>query len=183
MSDNPYEAPAARVEDPIEGDDVAIRTPLLRHEASLKSVAWLYWLVAAWFGFLGATMLPEALAGGAQGDFGYGFVAIGGVMVLLALAFAVTGWGFLSLAPWVKVPGGILSGLGLLAIPIGTLFNAWILYLMFGAKGRRILAPDSPAIRRRTPQLKWRRSAAEWVGVALILGIPALLIAWLVSTG
>ena len=178
MSDNPYEAPAARLDDPVEGDDVAIRTPLLKHEASLKPVALLYWLGAAYTGVVGAVMLPEALRKGPQGDFGYGFIVMAVVALVFAVAFAVTGWGFRTLAPWVKVPGGILSGIGLLAIPIGTLFNAYILYLMFGAKGRRILAPDYPAIRARTPHLKWRRSAAEWVGVGLILGIPCRLIAW-----
>jgi hypothetical protein len=180
MSDNPYEAPTARVDDPVEGDDAAIRTPLLKHEASLKSVAWLYWLVALYAGFVGAAMLPDALRHGPQGDFGYGFVVMSIVALVFALAFAVTGWGFRTLAPWVRVPGGILSGLGLLAIPIGTLFNGYILYLMFGAKGRRILSPDYAAIRARTPHLVWRRSAAEWVGVGLILGIPLLLIAWMV---
>ena len=183
MSDNPYEAPSAHVEDPGNDDDVAIRQPLLKHEASLRSVGGLYWLGAAMFGFGGAVMLPNALEMGPQGDFGQGFVYIAVIYLVLAAGLAITGWGFLRLAPWVRLPGGILAALGLLAIPIGTLINGYVLFLMFGEKGRRILTDEYAAIRARTPQLRYRRSTGEKVGVALVLGIPALLLAWLISRG
>jgi hypothetical protein len=184
MSDNPYEAPAARVDDPGNDDaDTAIRRPLLRHEASLRSVGWLYWLGALVLGFAGVVMLPQALSTGPQGDFGYGFVIVAVVYLVLAIASAITGWGFRTLAPWVRIPGGILSGIGLLGIPVGTLINGYILYLMFGAKGRRILSDDYAAIRARTPHLRFTRGTGEKIGIALVLLVPAGLLAWLIARG
>ena len=182
MSENPYEAPAARVDDPVEGDDEATRRPLLKHEASLRSVAWLYWLGMLLFGSLGIGLVVQ-MAGTdlpPDAELGTAFWVMGVIYLGLAIAFAATGWGFRTLAPWVRIPGGLFSALGLLGIPIGTLINGYVLWLMFGAKGRRILTDEYATIRRRTPHLVYRRSTAEKVGIVLILGVPALIIAWMI---
>ena len=96
----------------------------------------------------------------------------------VAAAFVFVGRGYQELSPWVRWPGGILSAIGLLGVPIGTLLNGYILFLMFSAKGRRILSPEYAELRARTPHIEFRRSTREKVAMVLVVVVPIVAMVW-----
>jgi hypothetical protein len=174
---NPYAAPAAHVADVAPGtsEAEAIRVAHIRHERQVKAVGTLYYLGGAltalaaivfWLGPQGPLM---------DSAFSLGIAA---VYTLLAAAWLVLGYGFRRMRPWVRVPGGILSALGLLAIPVGTLVNAWVLWIMFSAKGQVILSPTYDAIVAATPHVKYRWTVGDKIATTIIvlvlLGVVAL---------
>jgi hypothetical protein len=169
MESNPYQAPSARVEDPVETGVDAERTAHLRHEARLRMVGILYWLGAAVMVVIfGSVLVVESVTPDAAGW------AMPGTLTVIALLAAVVGWGYWSLSPWVRWPGTVFSVLGLLAIPIGPIVHGYFLYLMWCAKGRRVLAPDYAEVRRRTPHLRYRRTVGDWIALAILIGLPVL---------
>ncbi len=68
----------------------------------------------------------------------------------------------------------IISALGLLAFPIGTLINGYILCTLSGKKGRMVFSPEYKAIMAITARPKVRTSAAVWVVLAIALFIIAV---------
>lgn len=174
---DPYAAPIAVVADPDASPLEATRIAHLRHETSLRSVGWIYALGALLTGSTGVTMLYAV--GRLPANSPSEFHTLGPVFLVFAVLAAISAWGFRMLSPWVRWIGGALSVLGLLWIPIGTLFNGYVLYLMFSAKGRRIFTAEYAQIRRQTPHVRFRRSPIEWAGVAVVVGLLALLAAWL----
>lgn len=168
MESNPYQAPAARIEDPVATGVDAERIAHLRHEARLRSVGILYWLGAAVMLVVIGAPLADTTPDG------FGWVLLG-ASLLVALLAVVVGWGYWSLAAWVRWPATALSALGMLAIPVGPLVHGYILYLLWCAKGRRVLAPDYADVRRQTPHLKFRRTVGDWIALAIIVGVPVLL--------
>ena len=80
-----------------------------------------------------------------------------------------------------RVPVAILSGIGLLNFPIGTLINAYILYLVFSAKGQYVLSRPYAEIIRQTPHVRYRSSALLIVLLIIIGLIVAAVVtfAWL----
>src|SRR5690349_9344583 len=119
---NPYAAPSAFVADVAaeRSEAEAIREAHIRHERQLKGIGSLYVL-----GTIGGVLAIIAILGAGTSGRDQAFVT--GFLVLYAaitLASAFTAFGYRRLRPWVKVPGGILSALGLLAFPVGTLINA-----------------------------------------------------------
>jgi hypothetical protein len=177
MQSNPYEAPAARVDDPALSGAEAERTAHLRHEARLRSVGVLYWLGAA----ATVLMVGMSLATAPSAD-PEGWTTVGAV-VLAALLAAVIGWGYWSLSPWVRWPGTAVSVLGLLAIPIGPVIHGYFLYLLWCAKGRRVLAPGYAQVRQRTPHLRYRRTIGDWIALVVIAGVSLVLLAMLLAVG
>ena len=77
-----------------------------------------------------------------------------------------------------KIPVTILSGLGLLSIPIGTLINGYILYLMYSQKGKVVFSPEYQDIRDATPEIQYQTSKLAWgILIVLVLGLVALIAA------
>jgi hypothetical protein len=177
METDPYLPPAAEVGDPVGNEVEEVRRAHLRHEARLRSVGVLYWLgAAAIVAFVGVSLATVSV----RNPDG---LAMTGAVVLVALLAAGVGWGFWSLSPWVRWPGTALSLLGLLAIPIGPIIHGYFLYLLWCAKGRRVLAPDYAQVRRQTPQLRYRRSVGDWIALIVIVGVPLALLAMFVALG
>ena len=83
------------------------------------------------------------------------------------------GWGVRGLRRWGRILGCILSALGLLGFPIGTLINAYILYLFLSKKGRTIFAPEYQDVIAATPDVKYRTSIVVWI----VLGLLVILVA------
>lgn len=180
---NPYAAPTAVVADfaPESSEAERIRLAHVRHERQLKGIGSLYFLVA-FFGMLGGIAMVVGAFGAGVGevrgtdDFALG---VGFAYIAIAALTAFLGLGFRRLRPWIRIPGGILSAIGLLAIPIGTLLNLYILYSMFGAKGQVVLSPSYDAIVAQTPHVKYRYTLGDKIAttiiVALVLGLFALI--------
>jgi hypothetical protein len=181
MSSSPYAPPLAAVNDPAAGSSEveAIRREHLAHERQLKSVGILYYfagtmVVIGFMAFFIAWVLP------APGNTKTppGIFAITVLYFVLGVLSLVLGYGFRRLKPWVTVPATILSALGLLAFPVGTLINARILYLIYCKKGRIVLAHGYSDVIAATPHMKYRLTAGDWIALGflglLVLGLVFL---------
>ena len=148
----------------VDSEAEEIRKKHIRHEASIKSVGVLYFLGSAFMVVAGFTQLASPRAG---------------QNVMLAVLFlglaAVQIWAGIGLRR-LKLPGrlaaGILSGLGLLAFPVGTIINGYILYLLYSKKGSTVFSPEYKQVIEATPHIKYRTSIVIWI----LLGLVFLLI-------
>ncbi len=140
-----------------------IRKDHIKHEASVKSIGILYFLAAAFLILAGGLGLTAN-----QGE--------GVIVSLLFLAIGVAqiwvGIGLRGLKPWARIPTGILSGIGLLGIPVGTLINGYILYLIFSQKGKTVFSEEYKQVIAQTPHVKYKTSIVVWI----FLGLLVLLI-------
>ncbi len=165
---DPYAVPVAHLEDRPMADSSAaeaLRRTLIRHEVQLKSVGALFYLGG--FGLL-VTLLVAIPAGLDRGTDLLGVVIIT-LLLVLAGFYLVLGYGFRRLQPWVRIPGGILTALGLLSFPIGTLIGAYVLYLMFGQKGQQVLTPEYQNVIAATAHVRYERSTGDWIALGLVL--------------
>ena len=166
---NPYAAPAARVDDVSANPEAeAIRREHINHEASIKAVGFLYYLG-------GAVVLigtVATLAGAPKDPRALLMLAL----ALVGVAQLFAGWGVRALRPWGRVVGCVLSVIGLLGFPVGTLINAYILYLFLSKKGRTIFSPDYQDVVAATPHVKYKMSIVVWIFLALIVGLIAIVI-------
>ena len=164
---NPYSAPTARVEDNDAGEAETIRRAHLSHETSVKGAGGLY--------LLGGVLLTiggvAALAGGVRGG-------TDAVTALFVLALGVlqfwAGLKVRALQRGGRIAGGVLSGLGLLAFPIGTLINGYILWLFFSDKGKTVFSDAYKDVIAATPHVKAKTSIVVWIVLAILLGLIAI---------
>ncbi|AVP99755.1 hypothetical protein C7S18_22400 [Ahniella affigens] len=179
---NPYLAPKTTVSDwnDPRSDLVAIREEHVRHEVLLKSIGSLYGLgaVACIFALVATLMTLSSVPEASDGTIFLVLSALiyGGI----GLGSAFIAYGFRKLKPWVKIPGTILAGIGLLGIPVGTIVNVYILYLIWCQKGRRVLADDYQGIIAQTPQVKYKRSVGDWIALIIVVGLLLVLIGLIV---
>jgi len=190
MHNNPYAAPSAPVQDHVEtrDDAVAIREAHVRHEVTLKSVGSLYGLGSfmMMFGAIVSIVFPLTARGDTSQDEAIMVLAVmSAIYLVVGIGLGFMAFGFRTLRPWVKIPGTILSGLGLLAIPVGTLIHGYILYQIWCAQGQRVLSPDYRDIIARTPQVRYRRTVGDWIALGIVvlglLGLAALLLSSLLG--
>lgn len=152
-----------------------IRQAHIKHEASIKSVAILYFLSSA-------IVLLAALVSAFSGEAGAGL--IGFLMLGLCAAQIWVGLGLRKLKRWARIPTGILSGIGLIGFPVGTLINAYILYLIFCRKGATVFSDDYKLVIAQTPHIKYRTSVLVWVLLALFVALIGMAIVFaLFSSG
>jgi len=59
------------------------------------------------------------------------------LLVVLGVGQLLAGWGVRALRSWGRTVGCVLSAIGLLGFPIGTLINGYILYLLPRRKAAR----------------------------------------------
>jgi len=165
---NPYAAPAAPVEDvSANAEAEAIRKAHISHEASIKAVGLLYYL-----GGIGVTLAALAGLAGAKDA----SVAVTLLLIGLGVGQFFAGWGVRALRPWGRIVGCILSGIGLIGFPIGTLINGYILYLFLSKKGRTIFAPEYQDVIAATPHVKYRTSIIVWIFLALVVLLLAVAV-------
>ena len=168
---NPYAAPTARVEDiPANAEAEAIRKAHISTEASVKAVGLLYYLGTIGLGIGAIGSLIGARDGVSLG-IGVGMLAIGAL-------FGFVGYGIRGLKNWARITGIVLAALGLLNFPVGTLINAYILYLFLSKKGRMVFSPEYQDIIAATPEVKYRTSILVWIflGILVLLFAAAVLI-------
>ena len=170
---NPYAPPQAEVADiaSVDSEAEAIRREHIKHESSIKSVGVLYYLgggvlVVAAIGMLGAAAFEA----------GSWLIGIGVAYVVLGALSLVVAWHLRQFRNWARIVAIVLSVIGLLGFPIGTLLNGYILYLLLSEKGRRIFEPDYVDIVAATPHIKYRTSMIVWIVLGvLILGVIAAI--------
>ena len=176
---NPYAPPEARVDDVSDAPAgaEAVRREYIKHEAAVRSIGVLYYFGGVATMFVSIALLA-AIASGAS-NLNSVFIIVMAIVYLGlgALSFFV-GRGIRQLASWARTTVTVLSVIGLLGFPIGTLINGYILYLLHCAKGKRIFEPDYAAIVAATPFVKYRTSIVVWILLGLVvLTIAAVLIA------
>ena len=176
MQENPYQAPSSVVFVEAAADDanVALRQAHIRHEIQLQSIGALYLLGSILIGIVAIPMVFDI--GEIRGGFSGMWLGILTIYGFLAAVLFALGIGFRRLHSWVRIPGAIFSGIGLLGFPIGTLISAWILYLMFCRAGRVVLAPTYRAVIDATPQVRYRRTKGDWIATGLVIAVSVFLV-------
>jgi len=149
-----------------------MRKEHLKHEASIKSIGVLYYLggAALLLVAIGTLFSIGRSRDGAE-TLAHIFIAV--LCLLLGAGQLWVAAGLRRLKKWARIPTGILSGLGLLGFPLGTLINGYILYLIFSQKGKTVFSEEYQAVIEQTPHIKYRTSIVVWV----LLGFVLLLIA------
>ncbi len=160
---------------PDVGGAEAIRNAHLKHEASIKSVGILYYLGGTFLILAGLGGVVVAFAPG-SGQSGVG-ILVSLLFLLLAVCQFIVGRGLRQLRPWARTPTAILSGIGLLGFPLGTLINGYIMYLVLSDKGRKIMSEDYARVVEQTPHIKYKTSIVVWIflGLLLLLIVVALI--------
>lgn len=161
QSENPFQAPQTEGAVAVElvGEDVdaeSVRRMYIKHEQAVRSVSLLYYVAAFFTGVGGVGMLivmgTVAAEGGPEAD---GFlVVISAVNVGLSVLCVLGGNWLRRLDRRARPLVGVLSGIGLIHIPIGTLINGYILYLLFSKKGKVVFSPEYKEIIRQTPFIR-----------------------------
>lgn len=179
---NPYAPPRTRVDD-VSGEASeaeTVRREHIKHEASVRSVGTLYY-IGGGFMVIGAAGIYAVGFGEqtpASAPVGL-FAVLGGVYAVLGVLAIFVARGIRQLKSWARTTATVLSIIGLLGIPVGTIINGYILYLLHSAKGKRIFAPDYAAIVAATPFVKYRTSLVVWI----VLGLLVLVLAGALIVG
>jgi hypothetical protein len=154
----------------------------LKHEASVQSIGFLYYLGGA--GVLLAGIIAVMGATGSRGGvdaFAGLFVAV--ILIVLGVGQIWVGTGLRRLRRWARIPTGILSGIGLLGFPVGTIINAYVLYLVFCQKGQIVFSDEYRAVIEQTPHIKYRTSIVVWILLGLVVALIGLGIIGLLTRG
>ena len=162
METNPYQPPQAEIL--VSSDNAnaeAIRKAHISHEASVKSVGVLFLLggvivTLAGFGIMLDEDGPTPVS-----------IGVGSILLLLAAWQFWTGLGLRKLKPSARIPTAILSGIGLIGFPVGTIINGYIMYLVLCKKGATVLSVDYKQVIAQTPHVKYKTS----IIVLILLGI------------
>ena len=176
---NPYAAPKAVVDDVGSGaqpEAEQVRRAHINHEASIKAVGLLYYLTGFLLILVAVVRMGPSFAGN-----NFAAVVLLCVFVGFAILYFYVGHGLRKLKSGVRIPAIVLSVIGLLGFPVGTLINAYILWLLLCAKGRFIFTPEYATIIDATPQVKYRTSVVVWIfvgllGLLLVAAVAAILI-------
>ena len=128
--------------------------PRHRHARAVRSCAIWYFLV----GVAGCVL-------GVFGCLAEDFVLSAVVLGVAGLHFA-TGWGLIKLKRWARIPTAVISGIGLIGFPIGTVIHGYILYTVFSAAGQRVFAGDDRSI-----LIRQRPSLMFWIGVTILIAL------------
>ena len=174
--ENPYASPKADASDPdrIESEAQRVRHQYIGHESAVRSIAFLFYL-ASLVCTAALLFLPFDLF---RSGPSYRVVDLALFLMLIGVAIGTfwLGHGIARLKQKVLLPVGILSTVGLLGVPFGTLISALVLYLVFGKKGRFVFSEEyldivqqTPHVRCRTPLIAWLVFAA--LSVAIAVGI------------
>ena len=161
-SPNPYQVPA--LVDPSEDDlpagEAKLRDLRKRHrgrERSIRAIAIPYW-VAGLICIVAGISLAVAHR--------VSFVSL--IVLSLSLPLFAVGYGLRKLHPAAKIPVAIVSCVGLvMLIPLGTLINGYILFLIFSEKGKVVFSAAYREAIEATPDLDDRTS--PWVWLAFLL--------------
>jgi len=127
----------------------------------------LYLLGGILFAFGTVVMIVSLATGAAMGG-----VSMGSILIpVLACVQCVVGYGLRKLQGWARIPAGLLAVLGLLAFPIGTIINGYILYLLFGRKGQMVFSIEYQDVIEQTPHIKYTTSFVVRVLFVLLLAL------------
>ena len=93
-------------------------------------------------GIVGAVDDPEAAI--AMPVIGITGMALVTFFVVLSLPGVIVGIGLLKFRPWARIGGIVLSILGLMVIPFGTIVGVYGLWVLFSKEAERLFMAPSP---------------------------------------
>jgi hypothetical protein len=88
---------------------------------------------------------------------------------LTGIAHLVLAYGLRRLRSWARWPTVVLSFIGLLGFPLGTLISALILANLLGKKAAMVFSPEYKDIIAATPHVKYKTSIIVKVFLVLLL--------------
>ena len=94
-----------------------------------------------------------------------------------------TAHGLRRLQPWSRISSGIIAALGLLAFPVGTLINAYILYLLLCRKANVVFSAEYREIIIRTPHIKYKTSLLVKILAGIFLALLAVAVLGVIFAG
>ena len=145
-----------------------MRREYLKHEASVRSIGFLYYLGGTALVVMGVVMMTAAAA------MSGGIAAVPSLFLLgLGIGQLWIGRGLRKLKPWARLSTGILSGVGLIGFLLGTIINGYILYLIFSQKGKLVFSDEYRAVIEQTPHIKYRTSILVWILLILVVALIA----------
>lgn len=180
MEPNPYLPPTAAPAAAGAGlsSDEQIRLQCLKRESTLKSLGGLQVIGGVILLLGGVSNLLNPPATGSQNT-----ALAGSVFILpLALLALVNGIGLHKLMPWARIVGTVLSAIGLLGFPIGTLINALILGAYWSKPSDLIFSADYKRIIAATPHVN-RKTSKVMIVMLIIFGVVVLAFAALFLVG
>jgi hypothetical protein len=155
-----------------------IRKNHINHESSVRSIGIFYYLNAA-------LLIITSIIGGiivlpSEDPL---FVKILACIIFIGIGVFqfYIGRGLRTLRKWSRIPTIILSGIGLLAFPLGTVVNAYFLYLVVCEKGRTVFSDEYKSVIKATPYIRYKISIVVWIFLGLfglvvvLLGITAIM--------
>lgn len=147
------------------------------HETSIKSIGFLYYLSAGLCGLLflgggGVDMFRIIQGNQVAGVVFAIFLSLGLYAMIGALSLWL-GWGLRRLRSKARIGAIVLSVIGLIGFPIGTIINIYFLYLLCSKKGAMVFSPEYQEVIRQTPHMKYKTPVAAWI----VLGLLILLVA------
>ena len=171
MEQNPYAAPQSQVLQSTTSDE-AIRQEHINTEATIKSVGALYYLGALFLPLAGVFSIVEGVKSNDVPQL------VGGIFfVILGIGQGFIAFGLRRLRSWARIPTIILSCIGLLGFPLGTLINAYILAKVCGKQGQFVMTPEYHRIIEVTPHVKRKTSIVAMVLLAILIIILVGIIA------
>ncbi|MGJ8677747.1 MAG: hypothetical protein ACSHX0_09540 [Akkermansiaceae bacterium] len=179
MNENPYEAPVtqAPVSAQVASDDETLRRRYLKHEVSVKSISTIYWLGAAGLLFSSFSLFSmmssmNAVQGSREGSWVfYTFPAMGALLIAAAV-------GIRKLKFWGRVTATVVSSVGLLGFPIGTVVNLYILFLLWNKKSKVVFSEDYKLVISKTPHVKYKTPKVVWILLLVVVLLVAAAIIW-----
>ena len=168
---NPFAAPTADIGIMPPGltDVEQIRQRYLKHEASVKSVGILYLVPAGLLTLSGTSrMVMGFVEFSAESP---RTILISTAVLGLGCLFLVISLQIRKLRRWPLIPIGILSAIGLLQVPIGTLINGYILWFLFSAKGRYVFSEEYQQVIAATTHMKYRAPVVVIVSAILLIAL------------
>ncbi|MES2594631.1 MAG: hypothetical protein V4662_04820 [Verrucomicrobiota bacterium] len=176
METNPYAPPqVSELSAPLSAtaEAEAIRQAHIKTEATVKSVGTLYYLGMFLLGVVGVMTLVSGFGQSKGEDIGLGIF-----FLVISIAQGFLAYGLRRLRSWARWPSVVLSMIGLLGFPMGTIINVVILFSLLGAKANMVFSPAYKEIIAATPQVKYKSS----VVVVVLLVILVLILIGVVAS-
>jgi hypothetical protein len=206
MSENPYDPTGSAYGSESFDSNVdlsqaeLIRKSHLSHEANLQGFGCLY-TFGGILGIIGslfyvamgvfviASGVPAQMANQNAPVPNTNPAAAGLIVALMGLVFLAIsvlqllgGRAMQTLNPKGKVLAIIISAIGLLGFPCGTLLSTYLLYLLLSTKGEMVFSDRYKEIIQATPHIKYRTSIIVWIFLFILIGvILAAIIATVVA--
>lgn len=171
MEINPYAAPQSQVLSTTSEDEI-VRQEHINTEATIKSVGALYYLGA----FI-LILLCLVTIFGRKAQEEEPPLLMAAIFLILAVGQGFVGYGLRRLQGWARIPTIILSSIGLLGFPVGTLINLYILVKVAGKQGKFVMTPEYQRIIAATSHVKRKSSIVAIVLLVLLVIILIGIIA------